>query len=604
MADNAHDETDRLIAELEKKIRREYEQAEKETEKKLASYLKKFEAKDKAWQAQVAAGEKTAEAYAKWRTSQIMVGESWESLKRGLASDLHDANVLAQELVTQKLAGVYAENFNYATYLIEKNGKVDTSFSLYNKDAVNRILRENPELLPQLDPEKLKQRIEEGKDILWQKGQIQSVTLQSILQGESIPNMAKRIAKTMGVKNTADATRYARTAMTSAQNSGRQDAFERAEQLGIKLKKQWISTLDDRTRHEHRLLDGQIKEVDEPFEVEGEEIMYPGDEAAEPYLVYNCRCTMISKVDGWEDKSGQLRSTKDIGDYDEWKYGKSKNEEAEPPRETATAVDGSNISGTWERRAAQFDFEIEDVINAQGFDGLPRVVSQKEFDAAVKAANGGEGFIAQRTYSAPTQETLDAYREQLYNGKWYVDCSTGGAQYGQGMYCAADYTGKLSDGINAEMSHYIELNQKRHENNLNFMKSAGVDISEIPTTVPHYIETMTLDPSANIVTYDHLQEIRGYGNFERMLLDEADVSEKDKSVLLEWIANEGYVDELPLALQEIGGELEYKAEQMLKMDNGSLAALLGYDAIDARGHGESGSYTVILNRTKVIILGG
>lgn len=324
MADKAHNETDRLIAELEKKIRREYEQASKEIEKKLADYLKKFEAKDKAWQAQVAAGEKTAEAYAKWRTSQIMVGESWESLKRGLASDLHNANVLAQELVTQNLVGVYAENFNYATYLIEKGGKVNTSFSLYNKDAVNRILKENPELLPQLDPEKLKKRIEEGKDLLWQKGQIQSVTLQSILQGDSIPNMAKRIAETMGVKNNADAIRYARTAMTSAQNAGRQDAFERAEELGIKLKKQWIATLDDRTRHEHRLLDGQIREVDEPFEVEGEEIMYPGDEAAEPYLVYNCRCTMISKVDGWEDKSGQLRSTKDIGDYDEWKNERGK----------------------------------------------------------------------------------------------------------------------------------------------------------------------------------------------------------------------------------------------------------------------------------------
>ena len=214
MADKAHNETDRLIAELEKKIRREYEQASKEIEKKLADYLKKFEAKDKAWQAQVAAGEKTAEAYAKWRTSQIMVGESWESLKRGLASDLHNANVLAQELVTQNLVGVYAENFNY---------------------AVNRILKENPELLPQLDPEKLKKRIEEGKDLLWQKGQIQSVTLQSILQGDSIPNMAKRIAETMGVKNNADAIRYARTAMTSAQNAGRQDAFERAEELGIKL---------------------------------------------------------------------------------------------------------------------------------------------------------------------------------------------------------------------------------------------------------------------------------------------------------------------------------------------------------------------------------
>lgn len=30
----------------------------------------------------------------------------------------------------------------------------------------------------------------------------------------------------------------------------------------------------------------------------------------------------------------------------------------------------------------------------------------------------------------------------------------------------------------------------------------------------------------------------------------------------------------------------------------------GYDAINAEGHGESGSYTVILNRTKTVILDG
>ena len=36
-------------------------------------------------------------------------------------------------------------------------------------------------------------------------------------------------------------------------------------------------------------------------------------------------------------------------------------------------------------------------------------------------------------------------------------------------------------------------------------------------------------------------------------------------------------------------------------DRGVQAALLGYDAINAEGHGESGSYTIVLNRTKVIL---
>ena len=45
------------------------------------------------------------------------------------------------------------------------------------------------------------------------------------------------------------------------------------------------------------------------------------------------------------------------------------------------------------------------------------------------------------------------------------------------------------------------------------------------------------------------------------------------------------------------------AREIDRMDLGSYAALRGYDAINAQGHGESGSYTVILNRTAVIFRG-
>lgn len=46
------------------------------------------------------------------------------------------------------------------------------------------------------------------------------------------------------------------------------------------LKRKWIATYDMRTRHAHALLDGQLAEVDEPFESELGPIMFPGDHAA------------------------------------------------------------------------------------------------------------------------------------------------------------------------------------------------------------------------------------------------------------------------------------------------------------------------------------
>jgi len=36
-------------------------------------------------------------------------------------------------------------------------------------------------------------------------------------------------------------------------------------------------------------------------------------------------------------------------------------------------------------------------------------------------------------------------------------------------------------------------------------------------------------------------------------------------------------------------------------DIGAYMTALGYDAINAKGHGRTGSYTVVLNRTKLII---
>ena len=115
------------------------------------------------------------------------------------------------------------------------------------------------------------------------------------------------------------AVRYARTAATGAQNAGRVDSYERAQKMGIELEQEWLATLDNRTRDEHRDLDGQHVPVGEPFEVDGEEIRYPGDPSAPGYLVWNCRCTLVPKLKSL-DQSDAPRDNR-LGDmrYDDWK---------------------------------------------------------------------------------------------------------------------------------------------------------------------------------------------------------------------------------------------------------------------------------------------
>ena len=134
--------------------------------------------------------------------------------------------------------------------------------------------------------------------------------LQGILQGESIPKMAARMARVTG-SNQAAATRAARTLVTEAENKGRQDSYERAKKDGVMLQRKWIATYDMRTRHAHAMLDGKLAEVDEPFESELGPIMFPGDHTAHPSNVYNCRCTMGVKYMGFNGKKTKIKSGDD-----------------------------------------------------------------------------------------------------------------------------------------------------------------------------------------------------------------------------------------------------------------------------------------------------
>jgi SPP1 gp7 family putative phage head morphogenesis protein len=321
--DPAHEETERLLAEMEKRIQKEYTQAEKEIQAKLDDYMARFALKDQKWQEWVKDGTKTKEQYNQWRIGQMAVGQRWENLKQTVAEDLYHADQLAYSTINHYLPEVYATNFNYGTYEAEAGAKVDTSFTLYDRQSVERLMRDDPTMLP-APGKKVSKEIAEGKAVRWNKQQLQSVMTQGILQGESIPKLAKRLAKEVGDSDMKAAIRNARTMTTGAQNAGRVDSYKRAEDMGIKMEQMWRATLDDRTRHEHRVLDGQKQKVGDPFEVDGYEIMYPGDPTAEPFLIYNCRCTLRAVVAGLTPQAEKLRdeSAIDGKTYDEWKAEK------------------------------------------------------------------------------------------------------------------------------------------------------------------------------------------------------------------------------------------------------------------------------------------
>ena len=76
------------------------------------------------------------------------------------------------------------------------------------------------------------------------------------------------------------------------------DACYKAKDKGADVVKQWDASLDGKTRDTHRQLDGQIRELDEPFEVAGKKAMQPGG-FNDPAEDCNCRCALLQRA-RWE----------------------------------------------------------------------------------------------------------------------------------------------------------------------------------------------------------------------------------------------------------------------------------------------------------------
>ena len=324
--DYGHKVSDKELAKLERRLAKEYETAEKEVREKLFKYLQDFKRKDAEKKAQVKAGLMSETEYNNWRVNQMIIGKRWESMRNVLAEDFHNANNIAKEMIKEHSYDIYALNHNYGTYEVEMSSGIDTSYTLYSRETVERLVRDNPDMLPP-PGKKVSERIKAGLDVRWNNQQIQSVMMQGILQGMSIPELSKRLAETVGDRNMTSAIRNARTMTTGAQNAGRVDSYQRAKDMGIELKQMWIATLDGRTRDSHRHLDGEMVEVGETF---SNGCRFPGDPQGRPEEVYNCRCTLIAKFRGVQYTFAERSTTKE--EYEEWKKGKEPAEKVKEPK--------------------------------------------------------------------------------------------------------------------------------------------------------------------------------------------------------------------------------------------------------------------------------
>lgn len=321
MPDYGTEYTDRAYDGIVRRINRVYRQAQLEIVKKLDAHTKRMNAADIEKRAQLAEGRITKQQYYAWLRGQVYAGKLWRDKVQSVTGTLLVANRQANAIVEVEKRAVFGENATFQAYLLEHDAGMDLSFSVYDSATVTRLIREQPQLLPQrnLDPE---------KDEAWNQRKIANAVTQGIIQGESIPDIAARIARDTGNANSSAMARYARTAMTGAQNAGRLEVMRESRDMGIRLKKVWIAVLDSRTRPAHQDLDGQVQDIDEPFESALGEIMYPGDPGADEANTWNCRCTLGYEYEEYpssgprrDDETGEEIEDMTYEEWLEWKEG-------------------------------------------------------------------------------------------------------------------------------------------------------------------------------------------------------------------------------------------------------------------------------------------
>lgn len=155
-----------------------------------------------------------------------------------------------------------------------------------------------------------------GEDVNYLKRSIRAELSRGIANGSTWNEIAGKIAKGMNSPfNTSinNTIRIARTEGHRVQQKATLESMIAAKEKGADILKQWDSTLDNKTRPHHRMLDGQIKEIEEDFEVDGLKAQAPGH-FGKPKEDCNCRCCLLQRA-RWALDEDELDELKERAAY-------------------------------------------------------------------------------------------------------------------------------------------------------------------------------------------------------------------------------------------------------------------------------------------------
>ena len=229
--------------------------------------------------------------------------EHQKALKTQVQSILEQLQAKEFDTVSEFLANSYTDGFVGTMYDMHGQGvplivPIDQKQVL---DAIKHDTKLSENLYTSL-----------GKDIKVLNKQIAGEISRGIASGQGYMEIARNIENYANIpKNKA--MRIARTESHRIQCKSTLDAQYKAKEKGADVVKQWNAALDSVTRKSHRKLDGQIRELDEPFEVDGHKAMHPSG-FGRPEEDINCRCALLQRAK-WALDDEELEKLKDRAAY-------------------------------------------------------------------------------------------------------------------------------------------------------------------------------------------------------------------------------------------------------------------------------------------------
>lgn len=316
MEDLGHKRTDKLLENLENELNEVYSKTFLEIVKDIdkiedifAEYSKELDAKErmKLWN----------------RKDRL------NKLLKSVTDEMANVNITASRMIAEELINVYSLNYNYGAYLTEMASGKEIYANLYNRNAIKELIANNVNPFTMISLDKAK-----DKDLIYRSLKREFTT--AIIKGDTIQQITKRVQK-VTEKNFNDSKRIARTETTRIESMGRQDSFKKGEEMGLQLKKTWISTLDNRTRLSHQNLMGETVDLDDKF---SNGLEYPASLGGSAKEVCNCRCTHVVEFEGLE-KSAELKDLEKSllnQNFDEWE-NKFNNKQKEKEEKIDTKKD-------------------------------------------------------------------------------------------------------------------------------------------------------------------------------------------------------------------------------------------------------------------------